>query len=482
MGNRERDFLIAIKEIVATYGKTAISDIQRMNALLMDYAPGQARERKLIISALEEGIGTDLIRGIDQTETERELCFNRCVKHLIAESWITEEAAQFAVHAIAEAVEFDISHLPGPNSKAPKPQEKELEKGACPSGVDISSALLGCAVIGYKAFAANTNLTEVVVPNGVKKIKSKAFVDCVKLKRIALPSSIEEIGKEAFAGCDALETVDIERNPHYGVVAGLVIDKKQKALMRATRQINSICIIPNEIETIHARAFERSEVQEVTIPRSLKSFNADSVRLCGKLRQFNTDGSNPRFSTIGGVLHTKDRSALVRFPTGYAGASYIMEETVVHIETGAFSGSANLETITFTSSLKTIGPRAFEICPKLSSLLISSSVEIIGERAFQYCDKLASVMLPRSIQEIGDYAFCGCTSIKTISIPRAVTRIGHSAFKDCSHLEKIIIQDGVTFIGDGAFAGCAGNLEVVIKDNSYVKQYCGAHKITWSEL
>ncbi len=482
MGNRERDFFSAIKEIVATYGKSTIGDIQRMNALLMDYAPGQTRERKLIISALEEGIGGELVRSVDKTETERKLCFNRCVKHLIAESWVTEEAARFAVQAIAVAVEFEISELPAVARQTARQQEKMLEKGACPRGVNLSSALLGYTVIGYKAFAAHVSLVEAVVPHGVKRIMPKAFVDCVRLRRVVLPSSIEQIGHGAFAGCDALETVDIEKNPYYGVVAGLVIDKKQKALMRATRKIHSICAIPHEIETVQARAFERSEVEEISIPRSLRSFHADCVRFCGKLRQFSADSGNPYFSTVGGVLHTKDRTVLLRFPTGYPGASYIVEETVVRIETGAFSGCANLETITFTSSLKTIGPKAFELCPKLSSLLIPSSVELIGERAFQYCDKLASVMLPRSIQEIGDYAFCGCTSIKTISIPKAVKRIGHSAFKDCIHLEKIMIQNGVTFIGDGAFSGCADNLKIEIKDNSYVKQYCGAHKIAWSEL
>ena len=218
------------------------------------------------------------------------------------------------------------------------------------------------------------------------------------------------------------------------------------------------------------------------MPRNLEELSINAFAFCGRLECFEIDYHNGRYTTIDGVLHSKDRKQLVRFPSGYAGVNYIIEDTVSHITDGAFCGTANIETITFTSNLKSIGSRAFEYCRKLSSLVLPSSVEIIGERAFQYCDHLSSIMLPRSIQEIGDYAFCGCTAIQTISIPKGVKRIGHAAFKDCSSLRKIIVQDNIEFIGDGAFVGCADNIEISIKNNSYVERYCSAHKITWQTL
>lgn len=303
MENGDRDFAKAIRGIIATYGKTTLNDIRRVNALLMDLAPGQARKRKLIVTALEEGIGTDLIRGVAQKETERILCFNRCVKHLMAEAWVTEEAARFAVYTIAEAVEFEVSVPPAIRAEEAGAVEKEWGKENRPGSVDISKALCGYSVIGYKAFAANVDLTEVHIPPGVKKIKPKAFIDCVNLRRIALPASIEEVGSDVFAGCDALEIVDIEKNSNYGIVAGLVIDKKRKAVIRATGKIDPVCVIPGEIEAIRPRAFERSKVQEITIPRSLGAFDAEAVRLCSQLRQFNIERNHIIFSTIEGVLH-----------------------------------------------------------------------------------------------------------------------------------------------------------------------------------
>lgn len=482
MENREQAISNAIKEILIAYGESVINDVQRMNALLMDYIPGRSRERKLIISALEENVSSELLQHIEKNEEGRRLCFSKCVRRLVSELWITEEAAQFAVRVIAVAIGFDAELLPNTNVQTETNCRKELKKGVYPIDADMTTVLNGYDVIGYKAFAANLSLIELVIPSSIKIIKPKAFINCTKLKRVVLPPSIEQMGTGAFVGCDALESVDFGRNPKYGFLAGLIIDKKDRALIRATKKVTPVCVIPSEIELIHDYAFERSDIQEIDLPRGLPLFSANSIHLCNHLRCFKIDRENAYFSVVDGVLHSKDCSVLIRFPPGYVGTSYIVEDTVSHIGVGAFSGTVNLETITFTSSLKTIGPRAFELCPKLSSIILPNSVENIGERAFQYCDNLATVMLPKSIREIGDFAFCGCTSIETISIPRDVKRIGNSAFKDCSNLKKVIIQDGVSFIGDGTFAGCTEGLTIAVKNNPYAKAYCNAQKIAWSEL
>lgn len=486
MGNAKENFRQALYAVIEAYGTEILNDYQRTNALLMDYAPGQARERKLIISALQEGIGNDLIKARDKNDSELQICFKRCTRCLVDASWVTEEAAQFAVDAIAYALGISSTEIPQTqiNNSAPEQSHMvELVKGAfVPSGTDMLTLLGQHQVIGYKAFAADQLLKELVLPQTIKKIKPKAFLDCVYLKQITLPSTVEEIGIGAFSGCDALETITMERNPNYTVVAGMLIDKKNKALMRVTRSAASRCVIPREVTTIHAQAFERNETRIIVLPRNLTDFSRNAVAFCGKLEGFEIDHHNELYVAIDGVLHSKDRKQLVRFPSGYPGVNYIIEDTVSHIADGAFCGTSNLETITFTSSLKSIGSRAFEYCRKLSSLVLPSSVEIIGERAFQYCDNLSSIMLPRGIQEIGDYAFCGCTAIQTISIPKSVKRIGHAAFKDCTSLRKIIVQDNIEFIGDGAFVGCADNIEIAIKNNNYVERYCSAHKITWSAL
>lgn len=483
---KEKDnFRQALHSIVELYGSDLLNDTRRINAFLMDYAPNQSKERKLIISALNEGIGTELIKNREKGQQEQQLCVNRCIRTLVSEAWVTESAANFAVNTIAFAIGINVSQvLDNKESETPELHNlRTLRKGVlAPDLLDYKTSLLQYQVIDYKAFASNINLINLELPQGIKTIKTKAFLNCINLKTISIPSSVDEIGLGAFIGCDSLETITINRNPRYTVINGVLIDKKNKALLRATRTIGDRCNLSREITSIQAYAFERSPLSEVTLPRNLTHLDMNAFSLCENLKRFDIDVHNEHFLTIDGVVHSKDKARLIRFPSGYAGVNYIIEDSVSHIADGAFSGTARIETITFTSNLKSIGANAFEYCRKLSSLVLPSSIEIIGERAFQYCDHLSSIMLPRGIQEIGDYAFCGCTEIQTLSIPKSVKKIGHSAFKDCTAIKKIIIQDKVELIGDGAFSGCSETLEIAIKNNRYVEQYCTAHKITWSAL
>ncbi len=487
MANSMDTFRQALRSLIEAYSPELFQDMRRTNALLMDYAPSQVKERRLIITALEEGVGKDLIRVMQQPEQDQQLCINRCIRRMVSDAWVTEEAARFAVSAIAFSLDLSGDTAPEPE---PAPREKTvptsltyLHKGVLsPDLTDVQGSLAPYQCIGYKAFACNVSLTHLELPQGARIIGPKAFQDCVQLKSIRLPASIEAIGLGAFSGCDSLETITLERNPHYTVAGGMLIDKKNKALMRSTRSVPERCAIPREITTIHAYAFQRSPVTEVTLPRNLTTLDPLAFSGCGQLRRFDIDRQNEHFVCKDGVLHSRDRTQLLRFPTGSRDINYIIEETVTHIAGGAFSGSAHLESVTLTSNLKTIGPRAFEYCEKLSSLVLPSSVQSIGERAFQYCGQLFSIMLPRSIQEIGDFAFSGCGRIQTLSIPKAVTRIGHCAFSGCGALKKVIVQDNISFIGDGAFSGCDPELVVAIRNNPYVQRYCTAHKIQWTTI
>lgn len=478
MGNKRDSAAAALRGILSSYGPELLHDLRRTNALLMDCAPKQIRERKIIVSALQEGVGSALLKVLEEDEQERRLCIGRCVHLLITEAWVTEEAARYAVDTIAYALGMEADGAPEAAEDAGQPEPRVLCKGAFdPAAPDLRALLASCQVISYKAFASSLAPEELELPQGIRQIRPRAFVNCVKLRRIALPDSIEEIGEGAFMGCDALETIAMGRNPRYAVVNGMLIDKKNRALMRAAGGVKSQCAIPGEVTVIRSRAFERCHVTEIFLPGKLERIEKNAFYFCPNLQRFRIDGYNGHFSTFGGALYTKDGRQLVRFPTGYPGVSYIIEDSVTHIAEGAFSGTAWLESVTFTDRIRFIGPRAFEFCGKLSSLVLPGSVEHIGERAFQYCEELRSIMLPRGIREIGDYAFCGCSRIGLLSIPKSVRRIGHAAFKDCTGLKRIYLQDSLEFIGDGAFAGCPEDLEVFIAGNSYAEQYCDAHQL-----
>lgn len=77
----------------------------------------------------------------------------------------------------------------------------------------------GIETIGYRAFANNPNIKQVVLQDGVGLIQNEAFEDCVNLETVQLPRSLWNIGFDVFYNCPRLRSVSFG-NPN-GWVIGL---------------------------------------------------------------------------------------------------------------------------------------------------------------------------------------------------------------------------------------------------------------------
>lgn len=481
-GQSKKNLGEILLRIKADYGDDVIEDIFRLNALLMDYAPEMARERKLVVNALKEGVLFQLRRGLDE-EDNPEIVMRRCVAFLVAEMWVTENAARYAVDVISyvlgvKANTSDNRGIESDNSSG----SKQLIKGDYQFGAIVKSEnLQGYESIGYKAFASNKQLEEIEMSENIRIIYPKAFFDCSSLRKICLGRNVSKIGKAAFDGCTSIELFKADNNPNYTVSNSLLIDKSEKKLLRSVNSNGAEISIVNGIKTICKKAFERSSVERVKIPGTVETIEEDAFYLTLKLERLDVDQSNTSFRSIDGVLHTRDGKSLLRYPQGKKDVAYYLEDSVTVICRKAFSCAAVLSSITFAGGLKEIGENAFEYCIGIENLMLPRSVEVIGERAFQYCEKMNSVMLPQGIIRIGDCAFQGCELLKTVSIPRSVTEIGNMAFFGCRSLSKVVIHDNVRFIGDKAFGNCP-LIEVLIKGNDYVETYCKMHGIKSSKV
>ena len=66
--------------------------------------------------------------------------------------------------------------------------------------------------------------------------------------------------------------------------------------------------------------------------------------------------------------------------------------------------------------VKSISYGAFQNS-EIESVSISSSVASIGDKAFYGCSNMKKILIPESIEEIGDSAFSYCVSLESIEIP-----------------------------------------------------------------
>ena len=101
--------------------------------------------------------------------------------------------------------------------------------------------------------------------------------------------------------------------------------------------------------------------------------------------------------------------------------------SVRSIGTSAFKSCGNLKSVTIPNSVTSIEYDAFKYCSSLESVTIPNSVTSIGNDAFSCCSSLQSVTIPNSVTSIGNRAFQDCSSLQSVTI-NGNPKIGTDAF------------------------------------------------------
>lgn len=138
------------------------------------------------------------------------------------------------------------------------------------------------------------------------------------------------------------------------------------------------------------------------------------------------------------------------------------------IAENAFSRFLTLKKVTFPTTLRSIGQKAFYECPSLREVIFpASSHQVnIGPSAFSNCTSLVTVQIPAL--SVGSYAFSGCCSLEefifTAGGPADTITIGPSAFDLCPGLRKVSIKNSVkeVHIRRNAFCNCLKLEEIAL--------------------
>lgn len=179
-------------------------------------------------------------------------------------------------------------------------------------------------------------------------------------------------------------------------------------------------VLPDTLTDIGGSLSGFKNVTEITIPGSVKVFNA----------------------TLQNMKQLK---------------TLTFDEGVEEIASGSVvSGCKSLTTIHLPSSLQKLsGTGTFSGASALTDITLSEGIAITEGSTFSECTSLKSIELPASITTIPSSMFAGCSALERVTAKGTITAIGNGAFKSDTALTEIPDLSQVTSIGDRAFYGCS---------------------------
>ena len=215
------------------------------------------------------------------------------------------------------------------------------------------------------AFTACDNLTNFnfLGSCNLKTIMTNAFANMTKLKEFNFPVSVTNIGANAFGNTPAMEKVTFDDN-------SVMISFGEGAFSNSG--IKSIKI-PAGVKSIAKEAFKNCNVLEkVTVPAGCTNIDPQAFKFDSKLADIEVDANNTVYSSVQGILLSKDKSKLILFPPGKARTDFtLLPPSITKIGDYAFYESGtNFTNLVIPAKVNTIGQRAFGLCRSLKTLTL----------------------------------------------------------------------------------------------------------------
>lgn len=351
---------------------------------------------------------------------------------------------------------------------------------------DGSIAIVDCD----KSIENDYIIPEVIDGKEVKVIQNNAFSKCTNLESITIPKGVYNVGSLAFSGCNSLKNFNVvESNLSFASKDGVLFSKDMKKIVIYPKaKEDSKYVVPDGVEVIEQRAFNGSNnLKEIKFSSSLKNIsdyafcyctNIESFEIpenvenitkwsfwsCSKLKAINVTQNNNNFSSQDGILFDKNKTTLVKFPSGNEKTQYNIPESVKKVEPYAFCYCANLVSVTLPDSVTDLGKYTFYYCINLENIRLSENISYVGECLFEGCSKLKNITIPKKVATIGENSFLNCNNLEYAVILGDITSIGNKAFYKCFNLNKILSFGNVGTIGTQVFDNTAEGFSFYAKN------------------
>jgi hypothetical protein len=237
------------------------------------------------------------------------------------------------------------------------------------------------------------------------------------------------------------------------------LDKKQISNLGFSRlqivlyliEHNHSCSIPgkyvyfsNSVEIISNFSFEGcSSLSGLIFPQSLRVIGESSFCSCHNLTEFLKIAKN--VTEIGASAFGRaSLDSLFSFLT----------ESLAHIQKYTFLDCSSLHSVSFSSSILSIGEKALYCCQSLEELILPQASDSIDSAAFSFCHLLrCSPLFPEMHSSLSAEAFSSCSSIASIVFQGDLLEtIDFSVFRACNALQSIFFADSTEEMFFDAFS------------------------------
>ena len=289
--------------------------------------------------------------------------------------------------------------------------------------------------IDDRAFLNCQVLETILLPDGIKRLGKFAFAGSA-IKSIFIPKSVEYIGDECFDNCFQLSYIQVDdANRKYSSDEGVLFNADKTSLIRIPPELSpdrpencneqgelypwdniksyiriihgltqfenihegvtditiqednkQPCVstrknyaIPDTVESIRERAFQRSHIKELFIPKNVVSIGRNQFLYC-RFSEIIVSRENTHFECLDNALINKDRNTIIHW-------------------------FGNEENIVVPTGIDIIGEDAF-YNNNFKTLVIPEGVKCIEHNAF-YCSSPVKISLPSSLCYISEDAFAG---------------------------------------------------------------------------
>lgn len=268
--------------------------------------------------------------------------------------------------------------------------------------------------------------------------------------------------------------------------------------------------------------------ESIFIPASVTSIGYNAFYECDYLKEIIVSKNNLYFSNDEhGVLFNKDKTKLIKYPSGKDIVDYVIPEGVELICDSSFDGSAinnlyipssvsemvylsnqtkfvtvdseneyfsnddsgvlfdkkktklicypafsNSTSYNVPESVNELEISAFYGAENLESVELADNIRKIDYCTFYGCVNLKNITLPEKLRVIGEYAFQGCNSLESFIVPYGVVRVDYYAFRWCNNLKYVHLTEDVTNIGERILDEIEGDVYICSDtEDCYAKEY-----------